>query len=77
MSAKDICDLLEQLGRKATCQAAHVARVQRKTNCPNEEAAAMLEKRLASDLFAFNDVSAREIVSGDVRRVLRGKTGES
>ena len=77
MSAKDICNLLEHLGKKATYHAAHVARVQRKTNCPAEEAAAMLEKRLNSDLFAFNDASAREIVSGDVQRVLRGKTGKS
>lgn len=75
MSAKAICEILEQLGRKATCQAAHVARVQRKTGCTDEEAAAMLEKRLTSDLFGFNAASAREIVSGDVRRVLRGKKG--
>ncbi|WP_299794494.1 hypothetical protein [uncultured Marivita sp.] len=75
MSAKAICEILEQLGRKATCQAAHVARVQRKTGCTDEEAAAMLEKRLASDLFGFNATSAREIVSRDVRQVLRGKKG--
>lgn len=75
MSAKEICDLLEHLGKKATYHAAHVARVQRKTGCTDEEAAAMLEKRINSDLFAFNAASAREIVSGDVRRVLRGKKG--
>lgn len=75
MSAKDICNLLEHLGKKATYHAAHVARVKRKTDCPDDEAEAMLEKRLNSDLFAFNAASAREIVSGDVRRVLRGKKG--
>lgn len=77
MSAKDICNLLQHLGKKATYHAAHVAWVQRRTGCSDEEAAVMLERRLNADLFGFNAASAREIVSGDVRRVLRGKTGES
>lgn len=56
-----IVRMMELLGRKAVCQARHVGWMQEKSNCSDEEAEALLSKRLHKDLIAFTPAMAREL----------------